>query len=246
LKILNINNVSVLSLEEIAAFCLDRLALKKGAFLIAMNPIKVIKARRHLDFQHIIDAADLVFTDAWGITWASRVLYGRSVPLAPGHKVMAALLRQAEEQDFSIYFLGTTSYILKYAVEKMNLTYPRLKIAGCHHGFFCEQEALLIIEEIKERKPDYVFVGMGEYKQEKIIHEFRKIYPDAIFLGVGGSIDLIAGKQPRPPGWVYRHHLEWLYRFFKQPFRARRFVSLPIFVFLIIFEKIKKIISDMS
>jgi len=34
---------------------------------------------------------------------------------------------------------------------------------------------------------------------------------------------------PRPPRWLLRLHLEWLYRLLRQPFRAPRMAALPRF-----------------
>ena len=46
---------------------------------------------------------------------------------------------------------------------------------------------------------------------------------------VGGSFDAFVGAVPRPPRWLLRLRLEWLYRLLKQPFRAPRMMALPQF-----------------
>ena len=239
MKILNIKNLNPAGLNEILSFCLKMLSDGKGAFLIPMNPIKVMKARKHPDFQDIIDRADWVFPDAVGMKWAASLLYGEKISLTPGYRLMFSLLEQAEKYGHSVYFLGTTNEILEIADWKLREIHPKLKIAGCHNGFFSEDEETNIFREIANLKPDYVFVAMGEYKQEKIIWKLRQVYPKAIYLGVGGSIDLIAGKQPNPPEWIRKNHLEWIYRFFRQPSRAPRFKPLPIFLILLCLEKVR-------
>jgi N-acetylglucosaminyldiphosphoundecaprenol N-acetyl-beta-D-mannosaminyltransferase len=242
MKILNIKNLNTGDRSDIQAFCRHRIAENRGAFLIPMNPIKVIKARSSLDFQDIIDYADWVFPEAWGIKWAASFLFQQKIPLTPGYSLMLALLEQAEKDGHPVYLLGTTDNHLGVAVTEIKRRWPRLRICGSHNGFFLESEENGIVESIAALKPRYIFVGMGEYKQEKAITRIRNVHPGAIYLGVGGTIDLLANKQPSPPPWIRRHHIEWLFRLWRQPFRLPRFKALPIFAFLTIIEKVKMMI----
>jgi N-acetylglucosaminyldiphosphoundecaprenol N-acetyl-beta-D-mannosaminyltransferase len=243
MKILNINNLKPYMLDDVMDFCQRNIAKGKGAFLIPMNPIKVIKARKHPDFQNIVDRADWVFPDAWGIKWAASLLYGKEISIIPGYRLMLMLIEQAAGNGHSVYFLGTTNEALKIASERLIKEYKNLRIVGTHHGFFSDGEEMEIFQNIENLKPNYIFVAMGEYKQEKVVERLMRVYPSAIFMGVGGSVDLIAGKQPYPPAWIRNNHLEWLFRLFRQPFRAPRFRALPIFVFLIWLEKIKMLLK---
>jgi N-acetylglucosaminyldiphosphoundecaprenol N-acetyl-beta-D-mannosaminyltransferase len=237
MRILNVRNLNPEGLVGIRRFCRESIADGKGAFLIPMNPIKVIKARNHPDFQEIIDGAEWVFPDAWGIKWAASLLYGEDIELSPGYRVMFTLLRQAEEDGHSVFMLGTRSEILDSAVEILKKEYPGLIIAGTHHGFFDDDEEETLFREIAGSDPRYVFVAMGEYRQEKVIQKLKKVHPGAVYLGVGGSIDLVAGRQPSPPEWMRRRHLEWVFRLVRQPFRLPRFKALPVFAALVVAEK---------
>jgi N-acetylglucosaminyldiphosphoundecaprenol N-acetyl-beta-D-mannosaminyltransferase len=53
-------------------------------------------------------------------------------------------------------------------------------------------------------------------------------------MGVGGTFDFIAGVVPRAPRWMRRMALEWLYRLVRQPWRWRRMLRLPRFVWAVI------------
>ena len=52
-------------------------------------------------------------------------------------------------------------------------------------------------------------------------------------IGVGGAFDHIAGVRKRAPGWIQRIHLEWLFRLITQPWRWRRQLALPQFVWAV-------------
>ena len=140
MRILNINNLNTGSLVDIISFCQETSRNGGGAFLVPMNPIKVIKARRHSEFQNIIDNASWVFPDAWGMKWAVRFLYRQNVALLPGYIVMFSLIEQAAHGGHSVYFLGTTDDVLEIASDRLREKYPWLRIVGVHHGFFSNSE----------------------------------------------------------------------------------------------------------
>ena len=50
-------------------------------------------------------------------------------------------------------------------------------------------------------------------------------------MGVGGSFDLYSGKVKRAPKFMINLGLEWLYRVLNEPFRIKRLVSIPKFIF---------------
>jgi N-acetylglucosaminyldiphosphoundecaprenol N-acetyl-beta-D-mannosaminyltransferase len=53
-------------------------------------------------------------------------------------------------------------------------------------------------------------------------------------MGVGGSIDYVAGAAQRAPVWMRQTGLDWLWRLIRQPWRWRRMLALPRFVWLVL------------
>lgn len=238
IPILNIDNVRTEPMSSLLGFCDERLRTKQGATLVPLNPIKVIKARQRPDFQEMIQQADWVFADAWGIKWAANLLHNFDIEVCPGWQTMLALIEHAANNEQTVYLLGTTSEILKAACDELSARYPNVRIIGSHHGFFSQAEEEVLFNEIARLGPDYVFVAMGEYKQEIVIEKLRAVHPSAVYQGVGGSLDLLVGRQPMPPKWMRDRHLEWLFRAIRQPFRLPRFRALPVFVVLVLLRRL--------
>lgn len=238
IKILNIKNVRAEPMSALLSFCNDRIKSGEGATLVPINPIKVVKARSKPEFQEMIDAADWVFADAWGIKWAAKLLHKLDIEICPGWQTMLALIGQAKKEGQSVYLLGTTDEILDLSHAELLKRYPNLKIAGQHNGFYSDEEATALYEEIAALKPDYIFIAMGEYKQEMVLQALRPLHKRGVYQGVGGSLDLIVGRQPMPPQWIRDNHLEWLFRAIRQPFRLPRFKALPIFAVLVVFTRL--------
>lgn len=101
-------------------------------------------------------------------------------------------------------------------------------------------EEAKIIQEINNKKPDILLVGMGVPRQEKWIagNLKSKRLNVPVCMGVGGSFDVLSGKIPRAPLWMQRHGMEWVYRFIKQPKRAFHTLALFYFMGLVIMGKI--------
>jgi N-acetylglucosaminyldiphosphoundecaprenol N-acetyl-beta-D-mannosaminyltransferase len=54
---------------------------------------------------------------------------------------------------------------------------------------------------------------------------------------VGGSFDIWSGGKTRAPKWLANNNLEWLYRLYQEPWRWRRMLALPEFLFQALISK---------
>ena len=82
-----------------------------------------------------------------------------------------------------------------------------------------EKNALL--DDMKSKKPDFVFVAMGFPMQELLMDELYKVHA-ATYLNLGGSFDVFTGKVSRAPKWIQNMGMEWFYRFITHPSRYKR------------------------
>jgi N-acetylglucosaminyldiphosphoundecaprenol N-acetyl-beta-D-mannosaminyltransferase len=82
-----------------------------------------------------------------------------------------------------------------------------------------------------------LYVAYGAPRQDKWISRNRQqLRTVRVAMGIGGSLDFISGRAVRAPRWLQRLGLEWLYRFYKEPWRWRRMLALPRFVFRVVRE----------
>ncbi len=59
-------------------------------------------------------------------------------------------------------------------------------------------------------------------------------------VGVGGSLDYLAGAAKAPPAAVHAIGLEWLWRLARDPRRWRRQRVLPLFVLLVLLQRVRR------
>ncbi len=156
------------------------------------------------------------------------------------------LLEACEKEGISVYLIGSPVDSDITATEKHILSrFPKLKIAGSHPGSLgalsgAELEQVLndepveeeLVEDIKKKKPDIIFVGMGFPLQEKVIAKIIGQVKHGFFIGEGGTFDYdeFGGVFKKAPRWVQRIGMEWLWRLSLQPSRIKRQSSIPRFM----------------
>lgn len=206
---------------------------EQKTFIVTANPEIVMHAYKDKEYYNIINKADYVVPDGYGIILASKILKNPLEERVTGYDLTISLLEKANRQGWSIYLLGGQEEVNALATKNITEKYPKVKIAGRHHGFFDLKDPE-IVNDIKDKRPDIVLVALGFPRQEKWIGEHYEEFTKGIFMGVGGSIDVLAGTVKRAPLMWQKLKVEWLYRLLKQPSRWRRMLALPDFMIKVI------------
>ncbi len=238
------NSVRILGIDfinkpfhEVAGLLEQYVDNNEKAFIVTANPEIVMYADEHPEYKSMIQAADFVVPDGIGIVIASKILNTPIQERVAGFDLMIRLLELGNEKKWRIYLLGGKQETNKKAVANIASRYPKLQIAGSHHGFFDWTDET-VTNEIKAANPDIVFAALGFPKQEKWIAQKLPYFSKGLFIGVGGSIDVLAGEVKRAPLFWRKLNLEWFYRLLKQPTRWKRMLALPRFLVKIMKEKL--------
>lgn len=207
--------------------------------IVTANPEIIMLARSDEKFARYLNTARLVTADGIGVVIAAKMLGTPLKGRVAGIDLVTALLEKAATKNYRFYFLGAKPGIAEKAAANICQNYPGIEIVGVRHGYFEDDSE--IIDDIIQKKPDFLLVALGMGKQEKWIVEkaFKTGVP--VSIGVGGSFDVYAGEVTRAPLWMQRAGLEWLYRLMKQPTRFVRMLQLPLFLFTVWRSKFKQV-----
>jgi N-acetylglucosaminyldiphosphoundecaprenol N-acetyl-beta-D-mannosaminyltransferase len=186
---------------------------------VAINVAKVVALRDDPKLRDVVERCDLVSVDGQPIVWASRLLGDPLPERVAGIDLMFRLLELAEERGYRVYVLGAKQEVLETAIARLGERYPRLAVAGYHHGYFTEDESAEICELVRASEPHMLFVAMSSPRKEFWLAEHARDLGVPFSMGVGGSIDVVAGLTKRAPRWMQRTGLEWFYRFIQEPRR---------------------------
>ncbi len=201
------------------------------------NPEFVMEARRNPVFRDVLAQAELVLADGVGLLWAAR-RSGQPLPQrVTGSDGVPLIAARAAERGWRIYLLGAAPGVAARAAEVLQQRHPGLQVAGVYAGSPADEEAAAIIARIRAARPHILFVAYGAPRQDLWIAKHRAALETPVMMGVGGSLDFIAGVQQRAPAWLQRLNLEWFYRLVTQPWRWRRQLDLPRFVWAVLFKK---------
>lgn len=233
--------IDALDMPATVERCLELIDSGHGARQVSINAAKLTSFYDDEAMASFIRECDLISADGQAVVWASR-LFGRPLPgRVPGIDLMLELLAAANERGLRVYILGARDTVLTKAVELIRSEYPNVRLVGAQHGYFGPDEEAGIAGSIRAAKPDLLFVAMDSPRKEQWLGANAERLGVRFSMGVGGSIDILAGKRRRAPGWVQRLGLEWLWRFAQDPRRMwRRYtVGNLRFVWLVMREKMR-------
>jgi len=185
----------------------------------------------------------LTLVDTKTVTSGLNIITGRSMFLE--------LIKLANRKKWRVYLLGgehgeangTKSELEKTfkGIRIKALSGPMLNNEGLPLSKSDKKKEELAIKEINNFNPHLLFVAFVFPKQEKWVYRWYKKLNIGGAMVVGGTFNYISGKSETPPKWMEEKGLEWLWRFMKEPERAKRiFTAFPRFPLAVFWEKVNQ------
>jgi bacterial polymer biosynthesis proteins, WecB/TagA/CpsF family len=203
----------------------------QNQILVAVNAEKIKNADKEL--KAVINQ-NVGYPDGVGAVWALGQKGLKNVAKIPGVELWLEFVRKYHRSK-KFYFIGAREEIIQATVDKLNLEFPGINLVGYRNGYIQANEMGDLIDNIREKKPDFVFVAMGSPAQERLMTKLSEIH-SAIYIGLGGSFDIYSGKTKRAPDWMINMRMEWFYRLITEPKRLGRQLKLVGFVKNMIFK----------
>lgn len=227
------------SLDRLEEFVQKGRDTGKWHQVVTVNTDFIVKAARDAALQSQLQEADLATADGMPLVWGARMLGVKLKERVTGADMVPALAERAAQKGLSLYLFGGAPGVADRAAEILQQRYPGLKIAGVQSPPYCPVEEMdqAVLENIRSAQPDILLVALGNPKQEKWIRYYGPQVKVPVMMGVGGSLDFIAGKLRRAPGWMQNSGLEWLYRLVQEPGRLWKRYVTDLFVFTALFAR---------
>lgn len=242
-RIIILNTViDVLDIPQTIELVEQYVKSKTQLHLMGVNADKINEVNQNERMKQIVNSCGVINADGGSVIIASRFLKKPLPERVAGIDLMQRLVALSAKKGYSVYLLGAKQEVVEKTAEVLKNEYSNLKLIGIHNGYFKELDWPSVSKELKEKKPDLVFVGITSPLKEYLIEYLQEEGNDCVFMGVGGSFDVISGSIPRAPMWIQRANLEWLFRVIQEPKRLfkRYFVGNWTFIKAIIGEKMKK------
>jgi exopolysaccharide biosynthesis WecB/TagA/CpsF family protein len=237
--------ISVTDYTEACASIIDAARARRSYAVSALATHGLTEAARDGEFGELVNSIELVTPDGQPVRWAMNILHGTALSeRVYGPDLVAAVCATAALEGMSVYVFGSTADTCRAVAEELPRRYPGLRIAGVQPDRFREATAgedADDVERIRASGADIILVGRGCPRQERWVALHRGLLPVPM-LAVGAAFDYIAGNITRPPRWMQRAGLEWLFRLVQEPRRLfRRYVvHNSLFVLMLAREVLQK------
>lgn len=195
-------------------------------YVVTPNPEFILAAEKDEAFRQVLNRADLVLPDGIGVIYSARLLGTPLKGRVPGIEFAQGMLAELDRRGGRLFLLGAKPGVAEQAGANICARYPNLVLCGTHDGYFKEDEP--VVEQIRQARPDLLFVCLGAPRQEKWMAQFGPATGARLAAGLGGSLDVFAGTVQRAPEVWQKLNLEWAYRLMKEPKRIGRMAKLPL------------------
>ena len=139
-----------------------------------INAAKVVNMDKDPELREAVLSSDIILADGAAVVWASKLL-GTPLPeRVAGIDLMFGMFERGNERGYRVFCLGATEEISKTIEENLARDYPGLTLAGRHHGYFNDDEAQEIADQIRDSKADILLVAMTSPKKERFLSPDRK------------------------------------------------------------------------
>ncbi|HTP08770.1 MAG TPA: WecB/TagA/CpsF family glycosyltransferase [Anaerolineae bacterium] len=202
--------------------------------LCTVNPEFIMTAQQDAEFKRILNQSALNLPDGIGVVWAAKRLGYPLRERVAGSDLVGQIADRAQKTDWRIFLLGAAEGVAEQAAVILRARYPQTHIVGTYAGSPRPEDETDITARIRSSEANVLLVAYGAPKQDKWIARNIERTGVAVAIGIGGSLDFIVGTQQRAPQWMQRLGLEWFYRLVREPWRWRRQLALPQFVWRIL------------
>ena len=118
-------------------------------------------------------------------------------------------------------FLGTSQQILDGLRERLRQYNPDVEGMMFYELPFCSVDKFdykAIADMVTSDGADIIWIALGAPKQEIFMSRLKPHLPHGVQIAVGAAFKFFSGVEAkRAPGWMVRHHLEFVYRLTREP-----------------------------
>lgn len=206
--------IAAIDMKWLLDFISKYIKCLSGDYMCVSNVHTTVTAFEDPEYLKIQNGGIMAIPDGGPLSSVGRKRGFKNIQRTTGPDFMKEIFKMSVKYGYRHYFYGSTEKTLEKLRGALEHDYPGIQIAGMYSPPFRSikhEEDKIIIGQINEVKPDFIWVGLGAPKQEIWMAEHQgKV--NGFMVGVGAGFDYFAGNIKRAPYWMQENNLEWLYR----------------------------------
>jgi len=215
-------------LDELRVLLRDRAI--QGRTILCVNAHIFNLAWSDTALREALNRARIVTADGVGILLASRIAGVRIAERCNMTEAFRAFLQSDAMPPSRGVLLGLTEDEARVAAREMEQMSAHCRIVQVLSGYLDETEYARLFESLGD--VDFIFIGMGTPRTERISQIASAVCPQPIVWGIGGgTIKIFAGTMKEAPLFWRRYGLQWLHRLCSDPLGlwTRYLIGIPLF-----------------
>ena len=208
-------------------------------FLITPNAYDIAQYHtKYTAIYHFLQRAGVVLADGMPIVWLSKLKKRSLKKRIAGSDLFPALWTAVKEGQKKAFFILPNRELGERFVSEHPLTqYIVPDFFNGNDDTYIEKFVDSHIQQIREFKPEYLFIGITLPKQQKIairLHQLLSGKSDfnCLISILGASFEFYFGLKKRAPAIFQKTGTEWLYRLCQEPKRTWRRYTIGNLIFL--------------
>lgn len=214
--------ISVLNLETAVRAVAEAVAQRRKGYICVTGVHGVMEAQDNPEFRRILNQAFLCTPDGMPMVWLGRGSGHSQMRRVYGPDLMLEICAWSQKSGCRHFFYGGAPEVAELLRDRLVARFPGLQVVGCYTPPFrplTSEETGALQKQIREARPDIIWVGLSTPKQEKFMAEYLGQLDTTLMIGVGAAFDFHAGRVRQAPRWVQQSGLEWFYRMCAEPRR---------------------------
>ena len=198
---------------------IDRRLREPGAdYVCVADGVILTAATRDDEYRRVVNGGMFSICDSSYVPLYIDWIYGRSVRQYCGSEIFRDIV---SSRKYRMIFLGTQQPVLDGLRENLRKLNPDVGSMRFVELPFCEVgefDYAGIAEMIEADGADIVWVALGAPKQEVFMSMLKPRLGWGVIIAVGAAFKFFSGVETkRAPGWMVRHHLEFIHRLCQEP-----------------------------
>jgi N-acetylglucosaminyldiphosphoundecaprenol N-acetyl-beta-D-mannosaminyltransferase len=227
--------ISVLNLPSALTVIAEAIGLRRKGYICVTGVHGVMEAQSDPAFKAILNNAMLCTPDGIPMVWAGRLNGFSEMDRVYGPDLLLLVCDWSKKSGCRHFFYGGADGVAELLAEKLKTKFPGLDVAGTFTPPFrplTAREETKFQEQVRNLRPDIIWVGLSTPKQEKFMAEYLSRLDTTLMIGIGAAFDFHSGRVRQAPRWMQRSGLEWFFRLCQEPRRlARRYLrNNPLFL----------------
>lgn len=179
-----------------------------------LNAHSVYLFKKNKNFKEkILNKENINFIDGATISWILSIKNFRKIKRVRGGNFTREILEDTKLNNKKHLLLGESENeldILRKNYSNLNMKNSKLSlIPHIQKDKFDDSQ---LIKEIKHFSPDFIWIKLGNPKQEILANDIIKNINKGYIFNVGAAIDFLTKKKRESPKFMQKLGFEWLYR----------------------------------